>query len=37
MTGQLSHPANFFFFFYFGDETQPQLSSLGDSATACKE
>ena len=37
MIGQESHVANFFFYFYFGDNTQPLLQGLGDSATACKE
>jgi hypothetical protein len=37
MKGQESHLVTFFFYFYFGDNTQPHLSGLGGSATACEE
>jgi hypothetical protein len=37
MTGHQNHSVNYFFYFYFGDETQPQLLRSGDAAMACEK
>jgi hypothetical protein len=36
MKGSQTVSVGFFFYFYFGPGTQPRLSRLGSSATACE-